>query len=86
MALPAAGLAAIESVVKLGMGGLLARGVGVTRPHQPPAAPPIHRRCEPSTPVPRSMLDGMAATPTPESTPQRLTAIRAQMSLLADYL
>ncbi|HEV7883924.1 MAG TPA: peptide chain release factor 2 [Solirubrobacteraceae bacterium] len=28
----------------------------------------------------------MAATPTPESTPQRLAAIRAQMSLLADYL
>jgi hypothetical protein len=33
-----------------------------------------------------SMLDGMAATSTPESTPQRLAAIRAQMSLLADYL
>jgi hypothetical protein len=29
---------------------------------------------------------GMAATPTPEGTPQRLAAIRAQMSLLADYL
>jgi hypothetical protein len=28
----------------------------------------------------------VAATPTPESTPQRLAAIRAQMSLLADYL
>jgi len=28
----------------------------------------------------------MAATSTPESTPQRLAAIRAQMSLLADYL
>jgi hypothetical protein len=28
----------------------------------------------------------MAATPTPEGTPQRLAAIRAQMSLLADYL
>jgi len=28
----------------------------------------------------------MAATPTPESIPQRLAAIRAQMSLLADYL
>jgi hypothetical protein len=32
------------------------------------------------------MLDVMAATSTPESTPQRLAAIRAQMSLLADYL
>jgi hypothetical protein len=32
------------------------------------------------------MLDVMAGTPTPESTPQRLAAIRAQMSLLADYL
>jgi hypothetical protein len=32
------------------------------------------------------MLDGMAATSTPDSTPQRLAAIRAQMSLLADYL
>jgi hypothetical protein len=32
------------------------------------------------------MLAGMAATPVPESTPQRLAAIRAQMSLLADYL
>jgi hypothetical protein len=29
---------------------------------------------------------GMAATPTPEGIPQRLAAIRAQMSLLADYL
>ncbi|MGI9099937.1 MAG: peptide chain release factor 2 [Solirubrobacteraceae bacterium] len=28
----------------------------------------------------------MASTPTPESIPQRLAAIRAQMSLLADYL
>jgi hypothetical protein len=28
----------------------------------------------------------MATTPTPEGTPQRLAAIRAQMSLLADYL
>jgi uncharacterized protein (DUF697 family) len=28
----------------------------------------------------------VASTPTPESTPQRLAAIRAQMSLLADYL
>ncbi|MGH2942013.1 MAG: peptide chain release factor 2 [Solirubrobacteraceae bacterium] len=28
----------------------------------------------------------MAATPTPDGTPQRLAAIRAQMSLLADYL
>ena len=28
----------------------------------------------------------MAATPTPEGIPQRLAAIRAQMSLLADYL
>jgi hypothetical protein len=28
----------------------------------------------------------MAATSTPESTPQRLAAIRAQMSLLSDYL
>jgi len=28
----------------------------------------------------------MAATPAAESTPQRLAAIRAQMSLLADYL
>jgi hypothetical protein len=28
----------------------------------------------------------MAATPTPEGVPQRLAAIRAQMSLLADYL
>jgi hypothetical protein len=34
----------------------------------------------------RSILMGMAATPTSESTPQRLAAIRAQMSLLADYL
>jgi len=34
----------------------------------------------------RSILVAMAATPTPESTPQRLAAIRAQMSLLADYL
>jgi hypothetical protein len=33
-----------------------------------------------------SMLAVMAATSTPESTPQRLAAIRAQMSLLADYL
>jgi hypothetical protein len=32
------------------------------------------------------MLAGMAATPAPESIPQRLAAIRAQMSLLADYL
>jgi hypothetical protein len=32
------------------------------------------------------MLACMAATPTPESTPQRLAAIRAQISLLADYL
>jgi hypothetical protein len=38
------------------------------------------------------MVDGrvsstdMAATSTPESIPQRLAAIRAQMSLLADYL
>jgi hypothetical protein len=30
--------------------------------------------------------DGMAATPSPEGIPQRLAAIRAQMSLLADYL
>jgi hypothetical protein len=29
---------------------------------------------------------GMAATSTSESTPQRLAAIRAQMSLLSDYL
>jgi hypothetical protein len=28
----------------------------------------------------------MAATATPEGIPQRLAAIRAQMSLLADYL
>jgi len=28
----------------------------------------------------------MAATSTPEGIPQRLAAIRAQMSLLADYL
>jgi hypothetical protein len=28
----------------------------------------------------------MAATPTPEGIPQRLAAIRALMSLLADYL
>jgi hypothetical protein len=28
----------------------------------------------------------MAATPTPEGISQRLAAIRAQMSLLADYL
>jgi len=28
----------------------------------------------------------MAATPAPEGIPQRLAAIRAQMSLLADYL
>jgi hypothetical protein len=34
----------------------------------------------------RSILVVVAATPTPESTPQRLAAIRAQMSLLADYL
>jgi len=33
-----------------------------------------------------SILGAMAATPTPEGTPQRLAAIRAQMSLLADYL
>jgi hypothetical protein len=32
------------------------------------------------------MLMGMAATSTPESLPQRLAAIRAQMSLLTDYL
>jgi hypothetical protein len=32
------------------------------------------------------MLDAMAATSTPESIPQRLAAIRAQMTLLADYL
>jgi len=36
--------------------------------------------------APLPMLEAMAATPTPESTPQRLAAIRAQMSLLADYL
>ncbi len=34
----------------------------------------------------RSILIAMAATPTPEGIPQRLAAIRAQMSLLADYL
>jgi hypothetical protein len=34
----------------------------------------------------RTILAPMAATPTPEGTPQRLAAIRAQMSLLADYL
>ena len=34
----------------------------------------------------RSILSPMAATPTPEGIPQRLAAIRAQMSLLADYL
>jgi len=28
----------------------------------------------------------MAVAPTPEGIPQRLAAIRAQMSLLADYL
>ncbi len=28
----------------------------------------------------------MATSPTPEGIPQRLAAIRAQMSLLADYL
>jgi hypothetical protein len=28
----------------------------------------------------------MAVSPTPEGIPQRLAAIRAQMSLLADYL
>jgi hypothetical protein len=33
-----------------------------------------------------SILSLMAATPTPEGIPQRLAAIRAQMSLLADYL
>jgi len=33
-----------------------------------------------------SMLTCVAATSTPESTPQRLAAIRAQMTLLADYL
>jgi hypothetical protein len=32
-----------------------------------------------------SILGAMAATPTPEGIPQRLAAIRAQMSLLADY-
>jgi hypothetical protein len=30
--------------------------------------------------------DRMAATQNPEGIPQRLAAIRAQMSLLADYL
>jgi hypothetical protein len=34
----------------------------------------------------RSILVAVAATPTPESIPQRLAEIRAQMSLLADYL
>jgi hypothetical protein len=34
----------------------------------------------------RSILAAMAATPNPEGIPQRLAAIRAQMSLLADYL
>jgi hypothetical protein len=39
----------------------------------------------------RQMFDaaypqGMAAPSTSESTPQRLAAIRAQMSLLSDYL
>jgi hypothetical protein len=33
-----------------------------------------------------SILGGMAVSPTPEGIPQRLAAIRAQMSLLADYL
>jgi hypothetical protein len=41
---------------------------------------------EPAADARRSILIRMAATPTPEGTPQRLAAIRAQMSLLADYL
>jgi hypothetical protein len=36
--------------------------------------------------APGSILATMAATPIPEGIPQRLAAIRAQMSLLADYL
>jgi hypothetical protein len=31
-------------------------------------------------------LDGMAVTPTSEPTPQRLAAVRDQLTLLADYL
>jgi hypothetical protein len=54
------------------------------RPHSAhvgaPAAPSLDLRS-----VPRSILVSMA-TPTADSTPQRLAAIRAQMSLLADYL
>jgi uncharacterized protein (DUF697 family) len=44
--------------------------------------------CRPGTGADQTGLYAgvVAATPTPESTPQRLAAIRAQMSLLADYL
>jgi hypothetical protein len=47
------------------------------RRHIRVSSPPEHRR---------SILIAMAATPIPEGIPQRLAAIRAQMSLLADYL
>jgi len=39
-----------------------------------------------ASPIGAAYAACMAATSTPESTPQRLAAIRAQMSLLADYL
>jgi len=49
------------------------------------AGDPSARRTSTARPPPL-YADRMAAPSTPESTPQRLAAIRAQMSLLADYL
>gem|GEM_PF-3396264 len=55
-----------------------------TRPEFPATCTSAARRSRPFGT--RSILGRMAATPTPEGIPQRLAAIRAQMSLLADYL
>jgi DNA-binding GntR family transcriptional regulator len=71
----------------VGLRRLVERGVAVEPEHGVRVHPRIvPRPARELTATRRSMLACMAATPTPESTPQRLAAIRAQMSLLADYL
>src|SRR4051794_10341205 len=81
---PVAANAPSAIAVSLCIGCLLAGASLVDGLHPLTASPSIHLPGERAHP--RSMLACMAATPTPESTPQRLAAIRAQMSLLADYL
>jgi hypothetical protein len=70
----------------IGLRRLVDRGVAIEPEHGVRVHPGIVPSGRAELAGPRSMLADMAATPVPESTPQRLAAIRAQMSLLADYL